>query len=61
MKDSKMQKMIKRDRKRRRAQGFGALVGALTTFAAIALLFGGEISEDAKKAKEEVKAKLGAE
>ena len=61
MTDRKMKKMIKRDRRRRRAQGIGALAGALTSFAIIGLLYGGEMKEDAKKAKKEIKAKLGLE
>lgn len=61
MTDRKMKKMIKRDRRRRRAQGIGALAGTLTSFAIIGLLYGGEMKKDAKKAKEEIKAKLGLE
>lgn len=61
MTDKKMKKIIKRDRRRRRAQGIGALAGTLTSFAVIALLFGGEIKNDAKKAKEEIKSRLDPE
>lgn len=61
MTERKMKKMIKRDRRRRRAQGIGALAGTLTSFAIIGLLYGGEMREDAKKAKEEIKSRLGLE
>ena len=33
----------------------------LTSFAIIGLLYGGEMKEDAKKAKEEIKSKIGME
>lgn len=61
MTERKMKKMIKRDRRRRRARGIGALAGTLTSFAVIALLFGGEMKEDAKKVKAEIKTKMGLE
>ena len=61
MTEKKMKKIIKRDRRRKRAQGIGALAGTLTSFAIIGLLYGGEMKEDAKKAKEEIKSKLGME
>lgn len=61
MTDKKMKKIIKRDKRRRRAQGIGALAGTLTSFAIIGLVYGDQMKEDAKKAKEEIKSKLGME
>ena len=61
MTEKKMKKILKRDKRRRRAQGIGALAGTLTSFAIIGLVCGDQMKEDAKKAKEEIKSKLGME
>lgn len=46
MKQKKMERIIRR---RRRAQGFGALSGALTVFAILGALYGSDMKQEAKK------------
>lgn len=45
-------------RGRRRAQGFGALTGALTVFAVLGALYGKDMKEEAGKLAAEVQEKI---
>ena len=61
MTEKKMKKIMKKERRRRTARGIGAFAGTATAFAVLGLLYGGEMKEDAKRAADEVKTKLGIE
>lgn len=58
MNQKKMEKIIRR---RRRAQGIGALAGTLTTFAILGALFGGDMKDEAKQIAAEAKEKIPEE
>ena len=45
-------------RGRRKAQGFGALTGALTVFAVLGALYGGDMKQEAGKLAAEVQEKM---
>lgn len=46
MNQKKLDKIIKRDRRRRRAQGLGAIAGTLTSLLTLYMMFGWTIKKD---------------
>ena len=58
MKQQKMERIVRR---RKTAQGLGALTGTLTVFAILGAIFGGDMKQEAKQLLQEAKEKLGIE
>lgn len=60
MTERKMKKILKRDRRRKAAQGVGALAGTAACFAILSAIYGSDMKEEAKKLGGEIAAKLGS-
>lgn len=59
MNEKKMKKLMKREKRRKRARGIGAFAGTATAFAILGLLYGEDMKKEAKLVAEEAKGKLG--
>ena len=59
MKEKKMKKLMKIEKRRKRARGIGALAGTATAFAILGMLYGEDMKKEAKLVAEEAKGKLG--
>ena len=59
MTEKKMKKLMKREKRRKRARGIGAFAGTATAFAILGTLYGEDIKKEAKLVAEEAKGKLG--
>ena len=59
MNEKKMKKLMKMEKRRKRARGIGALAGTATAFAILGMLYGEDMKKEAKLMAEEAKGKLG--
>ena len=59
MTEKKMKKLMKREKRRKRARGIGAFAGTATAFAILGMLYGEDMKKEAKIVAEEAKGKLG--
>jgi hypothetical protein len=59
MNEKKMKKLMKREKRRKRARGIGAFAGTATAFAILGMLYGEDMKKEAKLVAEEAKGKLG--
>lgn len=59
MTEKKMKKLMKREKRRKRARGIGAFAGTATAFAILGMLYGEDMKKEAKLVAEEAKGKLG--
>jgi hypothetical protein len=59
MTEKKMKKLMKREKRRKRARGIGAFAGTATAFAILGMLYGEDMKKEAKLMAEEAKGKLG--
>lgn len=59
MTEKKMKKLMKMEKRRKRARGIGALAGTATAFAILGMLYGEDMKKEAKLVAEEAKGKLG--
>ena len=59
MTEKKMKKLMKREKRRKRARGLGAFAGTATAFAILGMLYGEDMKKEAKLVAEEAKGKLG--
>ena len=59
MNEKKMKKLMKMEKRRKRARGIGAFAGTATAFAILGMLYGENMKKEAKLMAEEAKGKFG--